>query len=203
MKITNIYTLLLSLLLFGLASCAVTDMDRSADFSKYQTFAWGESEIDVSNPVYDSDLISKRIRTTVEKEFAKRGIVKNENNPDFIVSYHTYTEEKQRAYDGYPYGSYGYPYYPFRFYPFAFGWGYPYHWMRPTTTKEYTEGTLVLDIIDRKSDHLVWRGSVSGDVENLSALKKQIEKGIKAIMKKYPVTPDTPLNIGNDAKIIS
>lgn len=69
--------------------------------------------------------------------------------------------------------------------------------------KEYTEGTLILDIIDRSTDELVWRGSVSGNVEGISRLRKQIEKGVKAIMKKYPVTPDEPLNIGNDKNIIS
>lgn len=192
--------ILLAVFLMGLAGCAVTDLDKSADFTRYKTFAWGKSEIDVSNPVYDSDLINKRIYHAVEKEFAKRGIVKNERNPDFIVRYHTYTEEKRQTQGGYPYR---YGFHPFGFYPFAFGWGFPYFLTTPQTTREYTEGTLVLDIIDRRSDELIWRGSVSGNVEDASNLKKQIEKGIKAIMKKYPVTPGDPLNIGNDTKVIS
>jgi hypothetical protein len=193
--------ILLALFLLGLAGCAVTDLDKSADFTRYKTFAWGKSDVEVSNPVYDSDLINKRIYHAVEKEFAKRGIVKNDRNPDFIVRYHTYTEEKQQTQGGHPYR---YGFHPFGgFYPFAFGWGFPYYLTTPQTTSEYTEGTLVLDIIDRRSDELIWRGSVSGNVEDTSNLKKQIEKGIKAIMKKYPVTPDNPLNIGNDTKVIS
>lgn len=199
MKRINIYAFML-LLILGVSGCAVTDFDKSADFTHYKTFSWGESEIKVKNPVYDSDLINKRIRQTVEAEFAKRGIVKNDNDPDFLVHYHTYTEEKERSYGGYPYR---YPFYPFGYYPFAFRWGYPYHWMSPQHNAQYTEGTLILDIVDTKSDELVWRGSVSGDVENTSGLKKQIEKGIRAIMKKYPVTPQAPLNLGNDSDVIS
>jgi hypothetical protein len=187
-------------LLFGLASCAVTDFDKSADFKNYQTYAWGKSKADVSNPIYNSDLINDKIRTAVENEFAKRGIRKNEQDPDFIVNYHTYTREKQKASGGYPFG---YPYYPFRFYPFVYGWGFPYYRMMPPAVSEYTEGTLIIDIVDRKSQDLVWRGTVSGDVENISGLKKQIEKGIKAIMKKYPVTPDAPLITAKDTETIS
>jgi hypothetical protein len=184
-----------------MAGCAVTDMDQSANFSQYQTYAWGESKVDVSNPIYDSDLINKKIRATVENEFAKRGIRKNDADPDFVVSYHTYTEEKERVSGGYPY--YGSPFYPFGFYPFAFRWGYLYPWTSPQIKTEYTEGTLIIDIKDHQTEELVWRGSVSGSVDDVAGIRKQIEKGIKAIMKKYPVTPDEPLNIGIDAETIS
>ena len=194
MSLKNIY-IIFGVFLFGLSGCAVTDMHPSADFNRYRTFAWGESEIKVSNPVYDSDLINKRIRHTVEDEFAKRGIRKNSNNPDFLVRYHTYTEEKKESTGGYPYH---YRYYPYGFYPFAYGWGYPFYWMSPQQTREYTEGTMILDIIDRRSEELIWRGSVSGNVEDESRLRKQIEKGIRAIMKKYPVSPEEPLKVDQD-----
>lgn len=199
MRLKAIY-LLFGIFLFGLSGCAVTDFDRSADFSKYKTFGWGKSDIDVSSPVYDSELINKRIRRTVEEEFAKRGIQKSAEDPDFIVRYHTFTEEKERTSGGHPYA---YRYFPYGFYPFAFGWGYPYYWMTPPRTTEYTEGTLVLDIIDNRSDELVWRGTVTGEVEDLASLRKKIEKGVKAIIKKYPATPGTPLNIGGDENVVS
>ena len=188
----NIFVLF-GLFLFGLSGCAVTDFDRSADFTRYKTFAWGKPEVDVENPVYDSDLINDRIRQAVEAEFAKRGIVESNGNPDFIVRYHTFTEEKKSRSGGHPY-AYSYRYLPFGFYPFAFGYGYPYYWMSPPHFQEFTEGTLILDILDNRSDELVWRGAVSGNVDDVAGLKKQIEKGIKAIMKKYPVSPDQPLN---------
>ncbi len=168
----------------ALTGCAVTDVDRTVDFATYKTFAWGEADINVKNPVYESGLINKNIRRTVETEFAKRGIVQDERNPDFIVSYHTYTENKQQYSRG-PY--YPYPYYPFRFYPF-FYWGWP-HVYGPPYAEEYTEGTLIIDITDAKSDDLLWRGTVSGRVEDVRNLQKQIAKGVRAILKKYPLTP--------------
>jgi hypothetical protein len=55
----------------------------------------------------------------------------------------------------------------------------------------YTEGTLIIDILDTKTNEVVWRGTVAGKVDDVANLQKQIDKGIRAILKKYPVTPDT------------
>lgn len=203
MKQINIY--ITGMLLMILSSCAVTDIDRSADFYSYRTYAWGEAVAHVDDPVYKGELIAKNIKNTIEKEFAKRGIRMNNENPDFIVSYQTYTEEKRQVRNRGPYG-YG-PYFPMRFYPFyyyGFGWGFPYAWGGgfPEET-EFTEGTLIIDVTDSKTRELVWRGAVKGNVENVSSLQKQIQKGIKAIMKKYPVTPQEPLPLMKDEKVIS
>jgi hypothetical protein len=193
---TQLYFVIVGLLLLVATSCAVTDFDRSADFTRYRTFAWGKSEVNVKNPVHNSKLINKNIKTTVENELAKRGISRNDRNPDFTISYHTYTEQKQEATGG---NYYGYPFSPFRFYPYGFGWAlHPYGTATPRTMT-FTEGTLIIDITDSKTNELVWRGTVSGNVDNVSNLEKQIRKGIKAILKKYPVTPQQPLPLDKDA----
>jgi hypothetical protein len=197
MKRIRIY-MMAALLLLLAASCAVTDLDRSADFYRYKTYAWGKSEVKVNDPVYSSDLINKNVRSTVENELSSRGIHKNTKNPDFLISYHTYTKEKEQTTGGM---YYGYPY-PFRFYRYGFGWGFPYAWSNPPRTATYTEGTLMIDVIDAHSKELVWRGVVKGNVDNIPALQKQIQKGIRAIMKKYPVKVHEPL-ILKDEKTIS
>ncbi|MBT1703359.1 DUF4136 domain-containing protein [Chryseosolibacter indicus] len=200
MKKTINNIILFPVLLLLIASCAVTDFDRKVDFNRYKTFAWGESEIKVENPLHKSDLISKNIKTTVENEFAKRGISYNSKNPDFLVSYHTYTEKREETNsNNYFYG----PYMPFsfRYIPFGYGWGFPYGWSNNYRNYTYTEGTLIIDITDRKTDEVVWRGSVSGNVNNTGNLQKQIRKGIKAIMKKYPVRANEELQLPDDKTI--
>jgi hypothetical protein len=191
------------MLLMIAGSCAVTDFDRSANFGSYRTFAWGKSEVKVENPVYSSDLIKKNIRTTVEKEFSKRGIRMDKKDPDFLVSYQTYTEKKQERNGGGYYG-YGYPYFPMRYgFGWGWGWGFPYGgWGYPPRERSYTEGTLIIDITDKETNELVWRGTVKGNVDNIGELQKQIAKGVKAIMKKYPVTPEEPVPLIRDEKVI-
>ncbi len=183
-------------MLIFVSGCAVTDFDRSADFKSYKTFSWGESELKVKNPVYSSALIDKNIRSTIQNEFSKRGIAYDQTGGDVVVNYKTYTEQKQQSY-GSPYGYGPYPFfYPFRFY--GFGWGYPNYWSNQDRVKTVTEGTLIIDLVDRKTNELVWRGSVEGNVDDVKNLQKQIQKGIKAILKKYPVTPDEPLRLPDE-----
>lgn len=191
----NIYLLIASILFLGIGGCAVTDIDRSVDFTQYRSFAWGKSSVKVKNPAHDSDLIDKKIKLTIENELEKRGIRYDETNPDFRIRYQTYTEKEQRT-RGNRYFGFNPFFHPF-YYPFdgyRYGWGVPY-WGGQPEVYTYTEGTLIVDVIDARTNEQVWRGMVSGNVDNISALQKQLEKGIRAILKKYPVTPQEPLSI--------
>jgi hypothetical protein len=197
-RVINIYTIITSLLLFTLASCAVTEVDRGADFNRYKTFSWGNVELKTDNPLYKGDLINRKIKATIADEFAKRGITYNDANPDFLVSYQTYTEQKQQTFNNYysPFMPYGYGFFPYGLYPFGFGgWGYPYGYGPNGRTYTYTEGTLIIDITDKKTNDVVWRGSVTGNIQNASNVQKQIRKGIKAILKKYPVPANDVLQL--------
>jgi hypothetical protein len=196
MKRTGLNIVLVVTLLFSIAGCAVTDVDRSVDFSRYKTFAWGPSEIKTDNPKYKSDLINKNIKATVEDEFAKKGITRNTKDPDFLISYNTYTEEKESVSGGSPFYGGAYPFYPMRFYRYR--WGFPYGMYNPPRTYSYTEGTLIIDITDRATKEVIWRGTVTGNVDNTKKLQRQIQKGIKAIMKKYPVATPDRLELPNE-----
>jgi len=186
-----------------LASCAVTDVDRHFNVDRYHTFAWGPSEVQATNPLYKSDLIDRNIKKTIGDEFAKRGITYDAEHPDFIVSYHTYTEQKQQTYaNNYYYGGlfpFGWGYYA----PFAFRYGpYPYGFNNSYRNNTFTEGTLIIDVKDSNTDQTVWRGSVSGNVDNVKKLERQIQKGILAIMKKYPVPANNQLKMPEEKPAI-
>lgn len=58
-------------------------------------------------------------------------------------------------------------------------------------------------MIDQRTGELVWRGSVSGNVEDTARLQKQVERAVQAIMKKYPVSPETPLDKALKSEVIS
>jgi hypothetical protein len=172
-------------LLFAMVGCAVSDVDRKVDFRRYKTFAWEKSVDKTENPIYNSDLINKNIKTTIEVEFAKRGIAFDPKDPDLVVSYKSYTEKKEAVSAGTAYGPY--PFFPRMFYSYHYGWMFPYGVYNNPDRYTFTEGTLIVDIADGKTKEMIWRGTVSGNVDNVKKLQKQIEKGIRAIMKKYPV----------------
>lgn len=190
MKMINRLSIVLAMVgMLLLGSCAVTDVSKEADFSQYKTFGWGKAEISVSSPAYKSGLISSKIKKSVRAEFEKHGIQYSKNNPDLVVSYETFTKEKEQL----SAGAYGYPGFYRGFYPYMWGWGgwgYPYMpyggMYGPGQSYYYTEGTLIIDVTDAKTNEQIWRGLVKGNVSDLKALQKSIEKGVKAIMKKYP-----------------
>jgi hypothetical protein len=199
MKTINICIALAVMIFLG--GCAVTDIESTKDFSAYRTFGFGEPDVEVKDPAYNSGLIDARIKNAVREEFGKRGISYEADSPDLIVTYRTYTEEKTST-NNYPY-PYSYPYmmspysmYAWRFgywgYPGMFGWGYPYGGYGGRSYN-YTQGRLIIDINDRLTGEHVWRGMVSGNVSNPSTLQKQLDKAVKAILKKYPVTPQQEL----------
>jgi hypothetical protein len=190
-------------ILILVTGCAVTDIDKTADFSSYRTYRWGTSEVTVTNPIYNSGLISKNIKSTVDQELAKRGFRKDSTAADVVVSFHTYTEKKEETSRPaiQPFGFYPFGFFAYRFFPY--GYGLPSGWANTPSTRTYTEGTLIIDITDSRSNALVWRGSVSGNVDSISQLQKQIRKGIRAILKKYPVSPTDPLPKLNDEDVVS
>ena len=61
------------------------------------------------------------------------------------------------------------------------GWG-----STTTTVREYTRGTLVVDVWDAKEKNLVWRGSVSSIVpEKPAKLEAKIYKALAKMVKEW------------------
>ena len=70
------------------------------------------------------------------------------------------------------------------------GWGGPYGWgwgMNRTWTSEYNRGSLIIDIVDAKTNKLVWQGVGSGiNVDSPKSKQKQIPAIVTEMMANYP-----------------
>ncbi|MCU0355286.1 MAG: DUF4136 domain-containing protein, partial [Cytophagales bacterium] len=157
---------LLLCLLAGLGACntsrVAVDSNPQIDLTKYRTFQFSDADEQISrNPLYKSSLIDQSIHATIASELITRGLVEVDTNADMMVAYHTYTEKKRSSVNDYYPMMYGGWYW--RYYPWGGAWG-PYGPWGPmpyagTRTTTYTEGTLIIDIIDAASKQMVWRGS--------------------------------------------
>ncbi|WP_259015134.1 DUF4136 domain-containing protein [Emticicia fluvialis] len=169
----------------GADAQVITHKDPSADFSKFRTFAWVEPDIRTNNPLYNNELVSKKIQTDVDQALLSKGLSIDTSQPDLLLRFHTNAEKETTR--GFSYGG-AYPMIGYtrigRFIvPYNMGyWGGGY-----SSPYTYTEGTLVIDAIDAKTNKLVWQGSISSAINN-QKLDRQIEKGVAKIMKKYPVS---------------
>lgn len=160
------------LFLFIFASCSsvrvASDFDKEVDFNQYQTFAFYKPGIDKAKI---NDLDKRRILRAIEFNLSQKGMRKSEN-PDLIISIFTKEKERVDVYNNY----YGYGWY----------W-HPWYYQNPSVHRT-AEGTLFIDLIDAKSNNLVWQGMGTADlrISNMDAKEKRINEIVREIMAKYP-----------------
>ena len=158
-----------TLFFVAITSCSsirvAADYETQTDFTQYKTFAFYKTGIDKA-PI--SDIDKRRIMRAIETELLAKGMTKSEH-PDVLVSLFTKARTQVDVYDNWS------PYY----YD-------PFH--RQQISK-YTEGTLFIDIIERKGKKLVWQGIGTGFLtKSMKPAKREatIQKFVQQILVKYP-----------------
>ena len=172
----KILKLLFLLCLVILTSCSsvkvVSDYDTKVDFTSYKTFAFYKKGIDKASV---SDLDKKRIMRAVEAELVAKGFSKSAN-PDILVSIFTKSREQVNVSDN----------------NVGIGWGWGYNpWFYGRTNiniNQYTEGTLFIDFIDKKTNELIWQGIGSGAMKmsNIEKKEERINEFVYKIISTYP-----------------
>ena len=152
--------------------------DKTVDFSNYKTFAFDKAG--ARNPFVNAMIVE-----AIERELTSRGLTKVDTDPDLRVVYLAATGPDMQVANV----------------PF-------YHIVNPAysgivfsaTSQRWDvmTGTLVVDLFDRKTDRVVFRGTVSevlqraptADLQaDAKTVLKPINKGVAKIFKKYPVKP--------------
>ena len=136
----------------GCSSVSINyDYDPDADFSSYRSYAWMKNTQTSQNSLMD-----KRIQDAADFYLGRAGLQKLPDAPELLVVHHVGTQDKVDVQSyGYAYG--GSPYRRYGAYG-AYGGG-------GVSVSQYTEGTLILDLIDAQTKQLVWRGTAQGTVE--------------------------------------
>jgi hypothetical protein len=158
--------MLAAALLAGCSGVSVnTDYDREADFASYQTFSWvpGNEEA-VRNP-----LLLKRVQKMAEGILVEKGYrrIDDADAADMLVGFSGHSKDKVEVWTNDYYSSPAW-------------WGY-----RDVDVYQYTEGTLVIDVLDGASDQLVWRGTSTGVIEDPPKDEK-ILQSLQKVLAKFP-----------------
>lgn len=154
-----------------------TDYDRNADFSRYKTYSW--QNVHTENP-----LSVDRIKAAVNAALAAKGWTQTESGGDVSIMAMEMDQAHQRLntyYDNFG-GGWGWR-----------GWGGLGDEFGESTTTEqtYTVGTLVVDLYDAQTKHLIWRGSASDTLSSRSGKNiRNLDKGVDKMFDRFP--PETP-----------
>lgn len=175
MPTTSSHFLILIALTGLLVACAGSkiqyDYYTKARFSEYDTFSWMESSGEGTVLIAPLD---QHIRQSVTQALDSTGLSPAESGGDLLVTYHI--GEKMPIFPS----RHGYTYWPGH-------WSYGGYY-RGIEQYFYPKGALIIDLIDRRSSNLVWRGSAPKVIRNADTEKLQtaIDEAVREIMENFP-----------------
>ena len=170
------------LLAAGAAGCATlsvsSHIEPGLDLAQYQTFDWGPADaLPTGDPRLDADpAFNDWVQGAVERGLAQKGLtlVPEGTEPDLRIHYHANITQRVdvTAVD--------------QDFGFCEGAG-----CEPPVTV-YEAGTLVIDIIDARTNRVIWRGwaqdSVEDELDDPDAMEATIEDAVTRMLARFPRT---------------
>ena len=170
--------LLLLFILSIFAACSpqikvYSDRDPDYDLNAYSTFDWGQkgNVEEGKNPLHYNELNDKRIKAAVQEHMMEHGYQLTSEAPDLILHYHIIVDD-QSVVATEPYG-----------------YRYSAYWTKTqTNVYAYRQGTLIIDIMDGKSNNLIWRGWAVAAIDDIDPTKVEelIKAAVARIFTKFP-----------------
>lgn len=172
-------------LLLGLSACATlhvgSDYDRSANFTGYRTFAWmppRTSPYESPNP-----LVVQRAHDAIQAALTAKGyqLIDDPAASDFAVDFTIGSQERTDI------RSYPTPYAGPWFGRHSRWWGAPY-WGSEVDVRQYSQGTLSIDIFDGHTHRPVWHGwahkeLTRADIEHSAG---SIREAVDSVLAQFP-----------------
>jgi hypothetical protein len=165
----------------AIAGCATMNVsshvERGLDFAQYHTYNWGPADaLPTGDPRLDKDpFFHDHMQGSVEKTLAARGLTLSASGmPDLLLHYHANVTERIKVNRlEQPYGSCTSE-------------------ECPGGVTEYEAGTIVLDIIDARTNRLIWRGWAQDDLEHLidnrDRMAREIDEAVSRMLRQLPST---------------
>jgi hypothetical protein len=146
-------------------------VERGLQISEYHTYNWAPADaFSTGDPRLDNnEIFQARVQTEVYKQLAARGFEQvTSGTPDLLLHYHasvTQEVEPNAADRKYGYCDSCEPY-------------------------VYDAGTLVIDLVDARTNKLVWRGwaegSIRGAIDNQEWMEQRVGKAVERILERLP-----------------
>jgi len=141
------------------------DSDPAADFTQFHSFAIRQGNLASRRPELSGPLVRQRIEEAIRSDLTAKGLHVDEQGPDLIVNYRLGAADR-REIETTRVGRFG-------------------RGVRQTVTK-FTEGTLVIDLVQREDRTLVWRGIYTDEESDAAKLSKKLTDDIKKLFQEYP-----------------
>lgn len=181
MRNTLVLLALFALTLLPLTGCASsptirTDYDTTISFDGWKTWAWAQQNTNVGVGAVSASLYDSRIRRSVASALAARGFVEGPaEDADFLVTYtvRITSESDVVVWDD-----------PHSRYRWRGAWR-----PRDVSVHRYEVGSLILDVVQRRSGNIAWRGWAEAEVQRKISPEERdqrIDKAVHDIFARFP-----------------
>jgi len=163
----------------ALTACATamsvsSHVERGLDFSRYRTWDWGPADtLPTGDPRLDNNPFFKdHLQGAIEKGLAARGLGSpTASGPDLLIHYHASINQ------------------PINVSGADAGHGYCYGDCNQGGV-DYEAGTLVVDIVDARTNRVIWRGwaqdSVEDVLDNRDKMARKIDEAVTRMLARLP-----------------
>ncbi len=183
MKRLNKFKALISVSLIALVSACSTaptakiDKSENYDFAQAKTYhIVGDQHL--KNPMV-SDIDRERMNNALTNELDVQGrIATDETSADILISYFIVTKDKVKVNSTYTGG-----YYPNYRYGYSAG-------VSHISTRNYVEGTIVIDVIDNQSQNAIWRSTLTKTIKSYESSEQrdtEISTVINTMLEDFPI----------------
>lgn len=168
--------LMVSMVALAMAGCAsnvVTDYNAAVVFGDYSSWAFAPG---AGNSSFVS-LDGNRVQTAIERELNSKAMNKVEASEADLLASWQIVEEERLEQSGLGLG--------FGFGTGNFGWGLS----SPPPVREVTEGKLVVELVDRSSEEVVWRAASRrylNENQSPETRSKLVDEVVAEMFTKYP-----------------
>jgi hypothetical protein len=167
----------IALVAAGAAGCVsmsvASHVERGVDFSQFRTWDWGQADaLPTGDPRLDNNTVfNDQLQGAIEKALATKGYLRAPagGQADLVIHYHANVNQR-------------------------FNVNEPDVNCTPGNCQpsviEYEQGTLVLDVMDPKTNKIVWRGwaqdSLQGIIDNQDRLEQKVNEAVSKMMALFP-----------------
>lgn len=152
------------------------NFSHDVDFSRLKTYQWVPLSETMAGTAFGTDVLAS-MKIAFTDALEAKGFKRVKESPDFLVALYGVSEGRIQSTD----------------------WGYNYLWdstswgeyweERRISTREYQEGTLVLDLLDGKKRELMWSGTAQAVLlEESSGAKRneRIDEAVAKLLDPFP-----------------
>jgi hypothetical protein len=154
------------------AQAVSVDYDHSINFNKYNSYQL--TKLHATDPGVES-----RLTIAVDRNLQTRYLHPTDSNPDLMIAVVESNQDKQE---------YATFYDSLTGLSWQRGWGGGGFLPSAATLQDIAPGTLVLDIWDRKTQKLVWRGAITEPAAVVSDKEadQKLDKAVSQLLAQFP-----------------